>query len=70
MVKLNNALLQHISKTDHNFNFNAAKMLVCIHNKFLKLVQFHFVGLLITGVFSMFHLSRKIDLKQRQYIQY
>ena len=24
---LNNALLQHISKSDHNFNFNAATML-------------------------------------------
>ena len=30
---LNNALLQHISKSDHNFDFNAAIMLAYIHNK-------------------------------------
>ena len=30
---LNNALLQHISKTDYNFNFNAAMMLIYRHNK-------------------------------------
>ena len=31
-----NALLQHISKFDHNFDFNAATMLAYIHNKSLK----------------------------------
>ena len=33
---LNNALLQHNSKLDHNFDFNAATMLVYIHNKRLR----------------------------------
>ena len=30
---LNNAFLQHISQSNHNFNFNSAKMLIDIHNK-------------------------------------
>ena len=33
---LNNSLLQHISKSDHNFDFNAATMLAYIHNKRLR----------------------------------
>ena len=30
---LNNALFQHISQSNHNFDFNSAKMLLYIHNK-------------------------------------
>ena len=30
---LNNALFQHISQSNHNFDFNSAKMLIYIHNK-------------------------------------
>ena len=30
---LNNALFQHISQTNHNFDFISAKMLIYIHNK-------------------------------------
>ena len=30
---LNNALLQHISQTNNNFDFNSSKMLIYIHNK-------------------------------------
>ena len=33
---LNNALCLHISKTDHNFDFNAATMLAHIYNKRLR----------------------------------
>ena len=33
---LNNALFQHIYKTDHNFDFNATTMLAHIHNKRLR----------------------------------
>ena len=33
---LNNAVLLHMSKTNHNFNFNAATMLAYIHNKKLR----------------------------------
>ena len=33
---LNNALLQHISESNHNFDFNAATMLAYIHNKRLR----------------------------------
>ena len=32
----NNALFLHISKTNHNFNFNVATMLAHIHNKRLR----------------------------------
>ena len=32
----NNALFLHISKTKHNFNFNAGTMLAHIHNKRLR----------------------------------
>ena len=30
---LNNALFQHISQSNHNFDFNSAKMFIYIHNK-------------------------------------
>ena len=30
---LTNALLQHISQSNPNFNFNSAKMFIYIHNK-------------------------------------
>ena len=33
---LNNALFQHISQSNHNFDFNSAKMLICIHLKRLR----------------------------------
>ena len=33
---LNNALFQHISQSNHNFNFNSAKMLIYIYNKRLR----------------------------------
>ena len=33
---LNDALLQHFSQPDHNFDFNSARMLVYIHNKRLR----------------------------------
>ena len=33
---VNNELLQHISQSDHNFDFNFVKMLIHIHNKRLK----------------------------------
>ena len=33
---LNNALLQHISPSNHNFNFNSAKTLIYIHSKRLR----------------------------------
>ena len=33
---INNALFLHISKTDHNFDCNAATMLAHIHNKRLR----------------------------------
>ena len=33
---LNNALFQHISRSNHNFDFNFAKMLIYIHNKGLR----------------------------------
>ena len=33
---LNNALFQHISQSNHNFDFNSAKMLISIHNKRLR----------------------------------
>ena len=33
---LNNALLQHIFKSDYNFDFNAATLLAYIHNKRLR----------------------------------
>ena len=33
---LNNALFLHISQSNHNFNFNSAKMLIYIHNKSLR----------------------------------
>ena len=33
---LNNALLQYISKSNHNFDFGAATMLAYIHNKRLR----------------------------------
>ena len=33
---LNNALFQHISQSNHNFDFNSAKMLIYTHNKRLK----------------------------------
>ena len=33
---LNNTLLQHISQSNHNFDFNSAKMLIYIHNKRLR----------------------------------
>ena len=33
---LNNALLQHIFKSDHNFDFNAAVMLAFVNNKRLR----------------------------------
>ena len=33
---LNNALFQHISQSNHNFNFKSAKMLIYIHNKRLR----------------------------------
>ena len=33
---LNNALFQHISQSDHNFNFNSAKVLLYIYNKRLR----------------------------------
>ena len=33
---LNNALFQHISQSNHNFDFNSAKMLMYIHNKRLR----------------------------------
>ena len=33
---LNIALLQHISKSDHNFDLNATTMLAYIHNKSLR----------------------------------
>ena len=32
----NNAMFQHISQTNHNFDFNSAKMLIYIHNKILR----------------------------------
>ena len=35
---LNNALLQNISQSNHNFNFNSSKMLVYIQNKRLRLI--------------------------------
>ena len=33
---LNNALFQHISQSNHNFDFNSAKMLIYIYNKRLR----------------------------------
>ena len=33
---LNNALFLHISQSNHNFDFNSAKMLIYIHNKSLR----------------------------------
>ena len=33
---LNNALLQHIFQSNHNFDFNSAKILIYIHNKRLR----------------------------------
>ena len=33
---LNNTLLQHISHSDHDLDFNSAKMLIYIHNKKLR----------------------------------
>ena len=36
LSNLNNALFLHISKTDHNFDFNAATMFVHIHNRRLR----------------------------------
>ena len=33
---LNSVILQHISKTDRKFDFNAAKVLAYIHNKRLR----------------------------------
>ena len=33
LSNLNNVLFLHISKTDHNFDFNGATMLAHIHNK-------------------------------------
>ena len=33
---LNNALLQHISQSNHNFDFNPAKKLIYIHHKRLR----------------------------------
>ena len=33
---LNNALFQHISQSNHNFDLNSAKMLIYIHNKRLR----------------------------------
>ena len=33
---INNALLQNISQSNHNFDFNSAKMLIYIHNKRLR----------------------------------
>ena len=33
---LNNALFQHISQSNHNFDFNSVKMLIYIHNKRLR----------------------------------
>ena len=33
---LNIALFQHISQSNHNFDFNSAKMLIYIHNKRLR----------------------------------
>ena len=33
---LNNALFQRISQSNHNFDFNSAKMLIYIHNKRLR----------------------------------
>ena len=30
---LNTTIFQHISQSDHNFNFNPAKMLIYIHKK-------------------------------------
>ena len=42
---LKNALLQHISQSNHNFNFNSAKIFIYIldKDKFSRLVLFHFV---------------------------
>ena len=34
--KLNNAIFQHISQSNHIFDFNPAKMLIYIHNKRLR----------------------------------
>ena len=36
IVNLNNALFLHISKSNHNLDFNSAKMLIYIHNKSLR----------------------------------
>ena len=33
---LNNVLFQHISWSNHNFDFNSAKMLIYIHHKSLR----------------------------------
>ena len=33
---LNNALFQHISQSNHNFDFNSAKMFIYIHNKRIR----------------------------------
>ena len=33
---LNNSLFQHITQSNHNFDFNPAKILIYIHNKRLR----------------------------------
>ena len=36
IANLNNAFLQHISQSNHNLDFNSAKMLIYIHNNRLR----------------------------------
>ena len=55
-----NALFQHISKTNHNFNFNAATMLTHIHYKRLRQIFEVSDILLLSSINShpnFFHLS-------------
>ena len=50
---LSNVLLQHVSKTDHNFDFNAATMLACIHNKRSRQILEASVILLSRSVYNL-----------------
>ena len=47
---LNNALFSHISKTDHNFDFNAATMFAHIHNKRMRQIFEASVILLLPSI--------------------
>ena len=66
---LNNALFQHISQSNHNFDFNSAKMLIYIHNKRLRrifeAVAISFCNSLNTcpGFYNIFPLLEQIHFK-------